>query len=129
MKNISIILLVIWTSACAANSGPQYYYNEIVVLNRSDKPVNEVSVSITSTKALFSCSYIAPSGECSNIFRKRKYLGNPITISWTYQSNLNTTREFVLNLPTDLHADTPFRGVLEITKGGMIKHYIEQNKN
>ena len=49
----------------------------------------------------------------------------PITISWTYQANMNKTREFVLNLPVDLHADTPFRGVLEITKGDMIKHYIE----
>lgn len=128
MKLQAIIIASLIMSACTSPPVPDYYYNEIVVRNNTSTPVSGVSIRVPNTNAVFSCSHIAPNGECSNKFRKRKYLGNPITISWTYLSNRKTKSEFVLNLPADLHTDRPFRGVLEITKDGMIKHYIEQKK-
>jgi len=129
MKQQATIIVLFILSACTSPPEPDYYYNEIVVRNKTESPVSGVAIRVPNTNAVFSCSHIAPNGECSNKFRKRKYLGNPITISWTYRSNRKTKSEFVLNLPADLHPDTPFRGVLEITKDGMIKHYIEQYKN
>jgi hypothetical protein len=115
--------------ACSTSTLPDYYYNEIVIHNKTSKPVRNVAIRVPNTNAVFSCGYIAPGSFCSNKFQKRKYLGNPIKISWEFHDNKRTSDEFVLKLPTGLQENVPFRGVLDITPDGRITTYVEQDRH
>lgn len=114
--------------ACTSVAEKQYYYNEIVIHNKTTTPVRNVAIRVPNTHAVFSCGYIAPGSFCSNKFQKRKYLGNPIKISWEFHAARRSSDEFVLKLPAGLQEDIPFRGVLEITPNGSIRTYVEQDR-
>lgn len=129
VKQLLVVCLVFSISACAASPANDYYYNEIMIRNNFSEKVTNVTISVEKTYAVFSCSYIPPGSECSNKFRKRKYLGNPIQNTWAYHDRKKATDEFFLKLPPGLRAISLFRGILEVIKGGMINPYIDVDKN
>jgi hypothetical protein len=121
--------LAVSLPACISKPGKHYYYNEIVIHNKSNIAVRNVAIRVPNTNAVFSCGYIAPGTFCSNKFQKRKYLGNPIQISWEFHGAKRSSEEFVLELPTAIKENTPFRGVLDITPKGDIISYVEQDRH
>lgn len=125
---ISVMYASILLPACSAIQEEHYYYNEIVIHNKTAIPVKNVTIRAPNTQSVFSCGYIAPGTFCSNKFQKRIYQGNPIKIGWELHGNKQTTNEFVLKLPAGLQKTRPFRGVLDINPNGSIRTYIEQDR-
>lgn len=116
-------------TACASVVNNDYYYNEIVLRNNTNEAVHDVTIKAEKTHATFSCSYIPPHAMCSNEFPKRKYLGSPIQITWTFHKAKRTTDHFILRIPNGLSVNIPLRGVLEVNEGGVINPYFEQSEN
>ena len=129
MKIFAVFLNVFILSACAAINKPNYYYNEIVLRNKSSGEVTDVRIVVPKTQAIFSCSRILSGTSCSNKFPKRKYLGNSIQVSWTYLNKKNISEQFILNLPKGLDEHIPLRGVLEVTRNGAVNAYLEPSIN
>lgn len=129
MKLFALLTYLFVLSGCATVNKQAFYYNEIVIRNNTNRNVSNVSIIAEKANAVFSCNIIPPGTACSNKFRKRKYLGNPIKISWSYHNAKRKTERFALKLPQGLDAAFPLRGVLEVNNGGMIKPYFEQNKH
>ncbi len=112
--------------SCATGPDTVYQYNEIVIRNNSDSSLQDVKIRVDNTNTVFSCSNIPAAASCSNRFRQREYLGNPVQISWTHQKKERTSGKFRLKVPNYLDPDIPLRGVLEVNKQGIIKTYFEQ---
>lgn len=128
MKRLIFVVLFIVISGCAVITPPpdDYFFNEIIVLNNSKEAVKNVSVRVDKTKMVFRCGYIAPKGECSNRFPKRKYMGNPIMLKWTFQNKEYSSDQFILRIPDDFKRDKLIKGVLEINEIGSIRPYLKQ---
>ncbi len=106
--------------------GQDYYYNEIVVRNKTSESVTDVSIKVAKTLAVFRCGYIAPAAICSNKFPKKKYLGNPVHITWKFHNTKKETDSFVLEVPKTLDAKIPMMGILEINNDGRINAFLSQ---
>ena len=126
IKNYTILILGILLSACATVNEPEYYYNEIVIINKSRQLIQDVKISVSETGREFSCGNIAPLGICSNKIPSRQYMKNPIRIGWVFGSTTRQTDEFVLEVPATMETALPLRGVLEISPQGSISAYFEQ---
>lgn len=129
--NRMIIKWILWgfvfvLFSCETMQQQDYFFNEIVVRNRSYDPVQDVEIRVDKTHRVFSCTNIAPRASCSNSFHKRKYQHNPIQVTWTYHNRKRTMKEFVLEVPGTLNPERPLRGVLEIKPDGTIATYFEQ---
>jgi len=129
VKLLILLVNIFILSACAAINKSGYYYNEIVIHNKSSQKLTDVRIKVKKTQAVFSCNVILSGRTCSNKFPKRKYLGNSIQVSWTYLGRNNKSEQFILNLPKGLNEHVPLRGVLDVTQNGKVVAYLEQGKN
>lgn len=113
---------------CATSRAPDYYYNEISIRNNTNSKVEDVTIKVSNTHLLFRCSFIPPKSECANKFPKRRYMGNPIQVTWVYREQNHSSRLGELELPHGLQQERPFRGVLVVDDNGMIYPRIEQDR-
>ena len=127
MKNYSILLLGLLLSACATGHEPRYFYNEILIVNKSRVVIQDVTISADETGRMFSCGNIAPFGICSNKIPQRRYMKSPITLAWVFGNTARQTEKFVLEVPTAMSIEFPLRGVLEISPSGSVSAYFEQD--
>ena len=126
-KNSLVLIFVLLLSACATINTPQYFYNEILIINKSRELIQDVKISVSETSRGFSCGNIAPRGICSNKIPRRQYMKHPIRIAWVFGSTARQTSEFVLEVPATMDIALPLRGVLEISPQGSISAYFEQD--
>lgn len=112
-------------TACSAIIKQDYYYNEIVLRNNLPRAVTDVKIKVEKTQAIFICGYILPGTACSTKFPKRKYLGNQVRVTWTYNNNKQISEKFVLKIPKGMDTINPLRGILEVTRNGIINTYFE----
>jgi hypothetical protein len=119
-------ILWLWLTACATAYQPTYFFDEILLVNKSRQLVQDVTITASESGRRFSCGNIAPLGICSNKFRPRRYQQRPIQIAWIFGNNARETREFVLEVPSSFETGLALRGVLEITPAGSISAYFEQ---
>ena len=127
MTNHTILVLGLLLSACATSFKPAYFYNEVLIVNKSRQLVHDVTIFSSETGRTFSCGNIAPLGICSNKFGKRRYERIPIRIAWVFGGNALQTSEFVLEVPATMQAPFPLRGVLEISPRGSISAYCQHD--
>ena len=127
MKNYSILLLGLLLSACATGHEPRYFYNEILIVNKSRVVIQDVTISADETGRMFSCGNIAPLGICSNKVPQRRYMQSPITLAWVFGNTARQTEKFVLEVPKAMSNEFPLRGVLEISPSGSVSAYFEQD--
>lgn len=115
-------------TSCLTVLTPDYYYNEIVLRNETNRDVTDVTIKVKNTGGVFSCSVIPARAKCSNKIRKRKYQGNPITIKWRFAGQNHTEDQVQLTVPENFSPEIPLRGVLVIENDGKIKTYFEQGR-
>ena len=127
MANYTILVLALLLSACATSFKPAYFYNEVLIVNKSRQLVQDVTISSGETGRTFSCGNIAPLGICSDKFPRRPYLNNPIRISWVFGNTSGQSSDFVLEVPATYSTEFPLRGVLEISPQGSISAYFQQD--
>ena len=126
-KNHRLVILGLLLSSCATGYEPQYFYNEILVINNSRELIQDVRISAEATGRSFSCGNIAPLGICSNKIPRRQYMKSPITLAWVFDNTTRKTEEFVLEVPATMSTEYPLRGVLEISPQGSISAYFQQD--
>jgi len=126
-KNYLLVVLGLLLSSCASSYESQYFYNEILVINKSRVLIQDVRVSAEATGRSFSCGNIAPLGICSNKIPRRQYMKSPITIAWVFGNTARQTDEFILEVPAAMSTEYPLRGVLEISPKGSISAYFQQD--
>jgi len=97
--------------------------------NMTSSNVSDVRITVKNTQSVFSCSFIPARAECSNKFRKRKFLGNPVDINWVYRGNKQKVTRLSLKLSKSLKHDLPIRGILEFKNDGTINPYLEQGED
>ena len=125
-KNYLYVSLGLLLSSCATSYEPQYFYNEIQIINKSRELIQDVTISADETGRRFSCGNIAPLGICSNKIPQRQYMKSPITIAWVFGNTARQTDEFILEVPAAMNTEFPLRGVLEIGPQGSISAYFQQ---
>jgi hypothetical protein len=104
-----------------------FYYNEIVIQNKSSDIIRDVTIKVEKTGRIFRCSIIAPYGNCSNSFKKKKYHGNLAIVTWTNRNKKILTEEVQLSIPENFNHDKLIKGVLEINRNGEINPYLMQD--
>ena len=127
IKKFIFLLVSLLAASCATVSEPVYFYNEVLIINKSKTLIQDVSISDSATGRQFSCGNIAPHGICSNRIVKRRYEKNPIRIAWVFGDTARQTSDFVLEVPEQFDPGRLLRGVLEISPGGRIKAYFQQS--
>lgn len=127
MKKILLLCCAVLVTACATSYRPSYIYNEILVVNNSKEMIQQVTISVPSTGATFSCGNIAPLGICSNRMGKRRYEYNPIKIDWVFGNTPGQTGEFVIEVPAYFSISGALRAVLAFSPEGEISTYFEQD--
>lgn len=124
--NFIVFIFVITACAVIPPSDDDYYFNEIIILNNAKVAVTNVIIKVDKTRMVFKCGYIAPKGECSNKFRKRKYLGNPVSLKWSFLQKEYSADQLILDIPEGFLKNKMIKGVLEINDNGSIKPYLKQ---
>lgn len=127
IKTSSILVFGLLLSSCATSYDPLYFYNEILVINKSRELIRDVTIGAVETNRMFSCGNIAPLGICADKFPMRQYMKSPIRIAWVFGSFARQTDEFVLEVPATFVIEFPLRGVLEIQPDGSLSAYFQQD--
>ncbi len=120
---IGLLLL----TGCASSLRPPYYFNEVLVVNKTGVILNEVRIRDVERNRVFECDNVAPNGICSNTFRPRPYEGNPIEISWAAGGETRQSEAFVAKVPDFLDQGRPVRGVLVLGRAGGAEAFFEQS--
>jgi len=113
--------------SCASIIKQDYYYDEIIINNKSSKSVSDVVIKVSETGMMFSCSFIPSQGECSNKFRKRKYRGHSVSLSWIFNNDVKKySQQIKLQLPKEAKSTKPLKGMLVIDNQGTVNPYLFQ---
>jgi hypothetical protein len=128
------LILGLLVSSCSTgfntgnSSGTAYSYNEIVIVNRSRHLIEEVTISAGASGRSFNCGNVAPLGICADKFPSRRYQKNPVRVDWVVDGTAGHTREFVLEVPATFSTAFPLRGVVDISPGGSVSAYFQQDE-
>lgn len=126
MRTLFVVSMMLVLTACATTGGTGYYYNGVVIINKSSVSISDVAIRVEKTNAVFICGFIPPGADCANKFPKRKYLGNEVTLSWNYKG-AKQSRKFTLKLTRNLDKNKALVGVLEIAGQDNVNAYFRQN--
>jgi hypothetical protein len=126
MRSALVVVVFFLYTACATTGATGYYYNEVVIINKSPVSISDVAIRVEKTNAVFICGFIPAGADCANKFPKKKYLGNEVTLSWNYKG-AKQTRKFTLRLAENLDKNKPLAGVLEIAEKNDVKAYFQQD--
>ena len=121
------IALVLSPCATAANQGPIYTYNELLIINNSQELIRSVTIRAGDTGGVFSCFNIAALRVCSNRFGRRRYTQAPFSVDWVLGDSARQTYEVEIAVPAYNSPGMPLRVVFEVSPQGAISAYIEQN--
>ncbi len=128
-KSHTILLFGLLLSSCATNFDPTYYYDEIVVHNKSGEPVHNLTLSASGSDRSMSCAEIAPGAICRDKFPRRQFMRDPLQVSWVSGNAPAQSEVTTLETPATLSfgSSFPMRAIIEITADGSISAYFEQD--
>ena len=127
LKIVVILLTFAFVlSSCASINNNVYYYDEITIRNNGYQNVRNVKIKVEKTGLVFLCSFIPAKGECSNKFKKRPYLGNPVTLHWQFNGGVKSSTTVQLTLPNNAQAKKALKGMLDIDNQGRVNPYMYQ---
>jgi hypothetical protein len=114
-------------SACASSQGPSFSYNEVVIVNRSRAPLQEVTISASTSGRVFSCGSVAPRGICSDRFAPQPFRDEAVRVEWVVGNGGRQSRTVQLSPPPGFVPQIPLRGVLVIGARGDLSAYLQQD--
>ena len=126
IKKLLVVIIGLALAACATDYKPVYSYNEILIVNNSKELIRDLSITVTGTGRKFSCANIAPLGICSNRFPRRPYEYTPIQVGRTFGNETRRTDSFIVDVPPTFYTGLALRGVIEISPGGAVGAYFQQ---
>ena len=126
MKKLSVLFLSILTAACAISYNPNYWFNEVQVVNLSGATITDVEVRVLDTTKSYSCKEVAQFALCQDYFGKRRYPLQGIELSWTHPDGSKKSRLLSASVPAYYYAQFPLRVVMEIVEDGTVKIFYEQ---
>lgn len=129
MKETIFVAVALLLSACATGTGqgPNYTYNQILIINNSKELIKNVTIRSADADSFFSCDNIAPLGICTNRFGRRPYRQRPFSIEWVFGDRVQQTDVVTLKVPAYDSTGVPLRGVIKISPQGSMSAYFEQN--
>ena len=126
MKKLSVLFLSILTAACAISYNPNYWFNEIQVVNLSGATITGVKIRVLDTTKSYSCEEVAQFALCQDRFGKRHYPLQGIELSWTHPDGSNKSELLSAHVPAYYDAPFPLRIMMEIHEDGSVKIFYEQ---
>jgi hypothetical protein len=116
-------------SSCATNFDPAFYYDEIVVHNKSEETVRNLTLSASGSDRSLSCAEIAPAAICRDKFPRRQFMRSPLQVTWESGDAPARSEAITLETPATLSfgSSYPMRAIIEITADGSVSSYFEQD--
>lgn len=128
MKSIILGAAIVILSACASGKdhAPRYIYNEVLVVNNSQKPVRNLTIKVADTDRVYSCNNIEALGVCSNRSGRHGFKQVPFNVDWILGDSERQTNEVNIEVPAYSSPGIALRVVFEISAQGTITAYFEQ---
>ncbi len=128
MKQLSVLFLSILTAACVTGYNPNYWFNEVQVVNLSGATITDVKVRVVNSTKSYSCEEVAQFALCQDYFGKRRYPQQGIELSWTHPDGGSKSELLGASIPAYFSAAFPLRIVMEIAEDGSVKIFYEQEE-
>jgi hypothetical protein len=127
-KETIIVTVALLLSACAtgSNHAPRYTYNEIRVINNSQKSIQSLKVTTAESGSIFSCENIAPLGICSDRFARRRYKEGAFRVDWAFGDSVRQTSEVGIKVPAYFSTGLALRVELKISPEGTLSASFDQ---
>jgi hypothetical protein len=128
-KDYTILMFGLLLSSCATSFDPAFYYDEIIVHNKSGEPIHNLTLSASGSDRSLNCAEIAPEAICRDKFPRRQFLRNPLQVTWESGDAPAQSETSILETPATLSFGSayPMRAIIEITAEGSIVTYFEQD--
>ena len=126
MRSVLAVCAAFMLSACASgpNSGPGFTYSEIEVINNSNEPIQNMTMTVAG--AVTECGDIVALGICSERFGRRNYTQAPFIVDWTFGNEPRQTDEIEIAVPAYSAPGNPLYVELEISPEGTISASLIQ---
>ena len=128
MKKQLIMMLSLSTIACVTGYNPNYYFNEVQVVNLTTARIADVRVSFVDSPKSLACDAVLKHAMCADRFSKRRYPQQGIELSWTHADGSRKSDLFTPAIPVTFSAAFPLRIVLEVNADGSVKPFYEQDE-
>jgi hypothetical protein len=128
MKLTLLAGAILLLTGCA--SGPDklqpYTFNEIQVINNSDRLIRNMTVTMTDSGKTIDCDNLIAFGLCSERFGRTAYNQAPIIVDWTFGDRERQIDEIEISVPAYNSPGNPLYAVLEISPAGVLEAYMVQ---
>jgi len=128
MKKIIVLLMSFITTACVTGYNPNYWFNEVQVVNLSGATITDVKVRVVDTSKSYSCEEVAQFAMCRDYFGRRRYPQQGIELSWTHPDGSSKSELLGAHIAAYFIAGLPLRIVMEILEDGSVKIFYEQEE-
>lgn len=128
MKKLIVLLAGGFLSACATGYNPNYYFNELQVVNLAGATIEDVNLTVAAYPNSLSCQEVAKFAICDDRFGKRRYLQQGIQLSWTHPDGSRRSDTLNPRVPAFYNAALPLRIVIEALEDGSVKAFYEQEE-
>ena len=128
MKKISVLLMSFIIAACVTAYNPNYWFNEVQVVNLSGSTITDVKVRVVGSTKSYSCEEVAQFALCQDYFGKRRYPQQGIELSWTHPDGSGKAETVGARIPAYFGTAFPLRIVMEIVEDGSVKTFYEQEE-
>ena len=128
MNKLTVLILSCLSVACTKGYDPDYYFNELQVVNLSGTTIENVSASVAGTAKKISCEKVAKNDICHDYFGKRMLPQQGIELSWIHGDGGQKSEVKSPRIPAFFSPAFPLRVMLEINEAGSVKAYFEQEE-
>ena len=128
MKKLIISLACGLLAGCASGYNPDYFFNEVQVVNLTGATIENVSWQVVNSPKALSCPEVAKFAMCADFFPKRRYPQQGIELSWTEADGSEQSGMPNPAIPIYFPAAFALRVVMELREDGNIKAFYEQDE-
>ena len=128
MKKLTLLLLALTSVACATGYNPDYYYNEVQVVNLTGATITQVNLQVGGTERTLSCDQVLNNALCADRFGRRYYPQQLLDLSWVHGDGRQMSQQVAPKIQVYFSPAFALRIMLEIQENGAVKTYVEQDE-
>ena len=127
MRNLAFMALFSALFDCSSHVENQLMVSGLAFYNDSKETIENVTLKVTETGKMVSCTLVEPKRYCATGFPQTHYKNTKLSLSWQVSGNYAVTNEVVFTKPAPVDSDISYIAAIKFNSTRGLDAFFTKN--
>ncbi|TMO86434.1 hypothetical protein [Pseudoalteromonas spongiae] len=127
MRNLAFMALFSALIGCSSHAENQLTVSGLAFYNDSNETIENVTLKVTETGKMVSCTLLEPKRYCATGFPQTHYKNAKLSLNWQVLGNHAVTNEVVFTKPASIDSDISYIAVIKFNSSTGLDAFFTKN--